>query len=138
MTDRSVVLPQPDGPDDHRHLAGVDVPVDATASAWTRCSPVPKCLLRPRIRTATDGTVARSSRRCGSTGRRRDDAATVMIPLDDPRESRQATARMRPDPAQRKTIAGSSRITRCTLSRLDRMQISTIAPAVIGSSCQGV
>ena len=40
--------------------------------------------------------------------------------------------------AQRKTIAGSSRITRWTLSRLDRTQIRTIAPAVIGRSCQGV
>ena len=40
--------------------------------------------------------------------------------------------------AQRKTIAGSSRITFCTLRRLDRTQIRTIAAAVIGSNCQGV
>ena len=53
ITERSVVLPQPEGPDDQRHLARVDVPDRRRASAWTRWSPDPKCLVSPRIRTAT-------------------------------------------------------------------------------------
>ena len=54
-TDRSVVLPQPDGPDDQRELAGVDVPVHAPQRldcAARRCR---NPCVSPRIRTATAG-----------------------------------------------------------------------------------
>ena len=42
------------------------------------------------------------------------------------------------DTHPRKTMAGSRTMTRRTLRRLDRTQIATIAPPVIGRSCQGV
>ena len=52
MTERSVVLPQPEGP-----TINVIWPAYTSQSmprnAWTRCSPQPKCLVSPRIRTAT-------------------------------------------------------------------------------------
>ena len=45
-------MPQPDGPDDQRHLAGVDVPVDARKRLDALFAAA-ECLVSPRIRTAT-------------------------------------------------------------------------------------
>ena len=95
------------GPDDQRHLAGVDVQ-SIPASAWTRWSPEPKCLVSPRIRTATS---MRRRARVGLLATRFEHRRHTSHPSTCERD----TDRLRPRRDQlRKTIAGSSRITRWT------------------------
>ena len=66
MTESSVVLPQPDGPTMQRHLALVDVPVDAPE----RMDPLlarAERLVTPRMRTAT--SIGLRSHRLDPPGR---------------------------------------------------------------------
>ena len=93
--------------DDQRHLARRRRPSRRRAAPCTRCSPVPKCLVRPRIRTATG--------RGDSSSRSR--SSIVIVPSVDgivshPIDSLQERDRRPTTLAaahSRKTIAGSSR-----------------------------
>ncbi len=137
ITDSKVVLPQPDGPTIRRHLTGVDVPVDPAQGLHA-------LLATAEMLGQTTNPHRDRPRRFVVLGRRLRSSIVSSVELtwpsidSLPRTERRINARDRDRHSQRKTIAGSSRITRCTLSRLDRMQIKTIAPAVTGSSHQGV
>ncbi len=56
MTDRSVVLPHPDGPTSS-DICPLETSQSTPRSACTRRSPDPKCLVTPRMRTATSSPV---------------------------------------------------------------------------------
>ena len=102
-------------------------------------SPVPKCLVTPRMpdghgRSADgDVPVALRHRRCQDLP----DGDSAWRSGRHPLTEIGPRTRCRYD-QPRKTTAGSSTITRRMLSRLDRMQIRTTAPPVIGRSCQWV
>ena len=139
MTDSSVVLPQPDGPTISviwPAYTSQSMPAQRLdsllAAAEVLGQPADPYRDRPAAVVFLDGRLARSA-----TLRQRSDCHDHhSIPCQNGKTANDPVGQH--SHPQRKTIAGSSRITRWTLSRLDSTQIRTIAPAVIGSSCQGV
>ena len=131
ITDSKRRLAAAGGPDDQRHLTRVDVQIDA-GQRLDALVAGPEVLGQPADPHAT---ISAGARFClGNT--RVFDRGHLTAPSSG---TTTVTAVLWSDGlSTRKTMAGSSRMTRWTESRLASTQIRMMATAVVGSSCQGV